>query len=109
MKDYKELIETLRNGTKSPLHVAPNGFMAFDVSVVNAIADVIEQLVKERDAAVADFNQFAIYAASTESFACEWCKHERGGGRCQWFTDHKDDKVCRGVHFEWRGVREDGE
>lgn len=53
MNDYKELIETLRNGAKSPLHVTPNGFMALDVGVVNAIADVIEQLVKERDEAIA--------------------------------------------------------
>ena len=54
---------------------------------LNEIADAIEQLVRERDAAVADCKLSAI---------CASCKH-RG-----------DDEWCdRGCRWEWRGVQDE--
>lgn len=103
MNDYKELIERLISASERKSNSLNTRSTCKDA------ADAIEQLLKERNAAVADFNQFAIYAASKAKFACKWCKSRKRDGRCQWFIDHKDDKICYGVHFEWRGVQEDND
>lgn len=103
MNDYKDLIDKLRfyaDTADDPIY----GICINSPKVMFQAADAIEQLAKERNAAVTDFKQFAIYAASKAPFACKWCKSQRSDGRCQWFIDHEDDKTCCGVHFEWQCV-----
>lgn len=93
MNDYKELIEWIRiiNTT------------GFEPKIENAkaalteAADAIEQLVRERDAAVADILRLIVH----HNGVCENCKNRFG-----------DDPTCclecddinPFGNFEWRGV-----
>lgn len=89
MNDYKELIELLANPT--------DGRDNADVMI--AAADAIEQLVRERDAAVKDMNTLC----STFADICSFCKND----------SRNDGDVCvkcKGTDWlefwEWRGVQE---
>lgn len=84
MSEYKELIDNLRNNQNNIFQLEA--------------ADAIEQLVKERDAAVADIQPVC--------------------GCCKWFRDYGDvagcfcPKPCRNISgvntmWEWRGVQEE--
>lgn len=105
MNDYKELIETLRNGTKSPLHVNSNGFMAFDVGVVNTIADAIEQLLEERENLIYVLQRFLL-PLSPES--CSFCAHRKAPRDSEEFKENCD--VCmEAQHYccwEYGGIPE---
>lgn len=98
MEDYKELIDILRDidfvdsceHCFFPCGGSGNCF-------VLKTADAIEQLVKERDAAIADISWLII-----NHYVCGICKH------------HDDDSSYCGTcgaltpngKFEWRGVQE---
>lgn len=82
MNDYKELIEHLRNG----------GGGHFGLKMCYEAADAIEQLVKERDAAVADLQE----ATLRDVGECFACKHRNEVG-CSAYSD--------GECWEWRGVK----
>lgn len=88
MKDYNELIKKLRNAAGGDL----------GRKMCREAADVIAQLNKERNAAVADISQLIIYGN-----ACKICKH--------YFSDDpifclECDELCPHGNFCWRGVRE---
>lgn len=90
MDEYKELIEQL-NGA-CIVKVVMKDMTKADLFA--RAADAIEQLVKERDAAVADISR-----------NCNLCKHWKN-----WMC--KFDNIC--IHigheytgWEWRGVQED--
>lgn len=84
MDDYKTLISGLRNKKSRD-----------NRTLLNTAADAIEQLVKERDAAVADMKEFKL---------CEACKH---------FGGYPMNIPCRecsldaGNNFEWRGITDE--
>lgn len=82
MNSYKELIYDLRR-------------YFYDTGVVLEAANAIEQLVKERDAAVSDL---------TIDKNCDFCKWSINGD-C---TDLEHDE-CHGEHWEWCGIKEDND
>lgn len=87
MSDFKELISNLLFLAKY-CHEEYNEL--FVDNELKKAADAIEQLVRERDAAIADLTLVG---------SCVICKHQDyfyHGVRC-------GDVKCR---FEWRGVRE---
>ena len=127
MNDYKELISNLlflaqychRNYNElfvdDELKKAADAIeqLCTDVARLEAenrakeqyIAETIGKVIKERDAAIADFETFA-KTAFDKPFACDFCKHE-DGEHCKWKKQNKFDKDgCFGRHFEWRGVQE---
>ena len=80
MNDYKELLAELRKCK----------YCAKDIA--KYAADAIEQLVKERDAAVKDLQEWC-----DELCYCEVCKHN---GKCS-------KEFCKFANnWEWRGVQE---
>lgn len=88
MNDYKELIELLRDDE-----------FCGKLDYIDDAADAIEQLVKERDAAVKDMNTLC----STFADICSFCKND----------SRNDGDVCvkcKGTDWlefwEWRGVQE---
>lgn len=99
MNDYKELIRSLRKG-----HVIgfnDDGFpvMHFPSELEKIAADAIEQLAKERDAAIADLKEYA---------SCDYCKHSNS--ECKEFWEIGEcglHGLCGGERFEWRGVTDD--
>lgn len=94
MNDYKELIEQLDGACCFKM---VNG----DISKADLFAraaDTIEQLVKERDTAIADFTIYIKHMEDgRKAFSCEFCNEEN----CD------DCKHCS--NFEWRGVQEDND
>lgn len=76
MNSYKEVIYDLRH-------------YFYDTEVVLEAADAIEQLVKERDAAVDDLKS---------AMPCKACKHLTDLGYCE--------RCYLERHWEWRGVKE---
>lgn len=88
MNDYKELIDSLRICVKYKKAVD---------ALCNAefAADAIEQLVKERDAAIADLKD--------HGRNCKTCLHgRRGKNDCL----DREEVPCK---WEWRGVKEDND
>lgn len=87
MEDYKELIERLR--THSEYADLP---FSWQNEAYAKAADAIEQLVKERDAAIADLSKVG---------ECCMCKHycETGDEDCAYVS-------CCDDNFEWRGVQD---
>ena len=104
MNDYKELIYAL----KSCQHIASNCIdcplsntkyynyktKECEVHLHNVAADVIEQLVRERDAAVADLENLMHTYSGT---VCFYCKH---------YNDRHCDDCVLGNKWQWRGVQE---
>lgn len=80
MNDYKELALLLRSN--------PN-----NVFQMNA-ADAIEQLVRERDAAVADLHELF----TNDESPCAFC-----------IAEHCDKCIIDYPYWKWRGVQEVGE
>lgn len=97
MNDYKELIEQL------------NGACYFkivdgDISKADLFAravDAIEQLVKERNAAVDDLSMHGRY--------CVTCAHSTIDGAYVWPCNDKRLRCATddNKNWEWRGVQED--
>lgn len=108
MNDYKELLKELRK--LQNLGDAPIGrefAVIVDKLTVKDAADVIEQLVRERDAAVADLREAVM---NPHIGRCEFCKYrDFKSPRCG------NTKCRHGVLFskapdwdwQWRGVKED--
>lgn len=96
MDDYKELIDKLR---ESEAHMGRFGIFARAVkrAEIKAVADAIEQLVKERDAAV---------AALKEDGDCDYCKHSLTGCENRLEFTTAVIGTCGGENWEWRGVQE---
>ena len=96
MNDYKELVENLREEADAVQAIE------WDIPIctenhIREAADAIEQLVKERDAAVADISLLIINHGN----ACKICKHH--------FSDDPTlclecDEMCLHGNYEWRGV-----
>ena len=89
MNDYKELIEKLEYCDKhSDCANCPN---IFECDLSNKVCiDAIEQLVKERDAALADVPKCCLYCS--KQIECEMpCVYP--------------DSECK--EFEWRGVTDE--
>lgn len=80
--DYRDLIDTMRNG--DPLDIVVQAYW---------MADAIETLLKERDAAVEDMKGI-----------CSFCAHKK---TCQ-FGNHLRDICVNGSRWRWRGPREGG-
>lgn len=96
MSDYKEL-KTIIEGLRT---IEKYGEMVIKPHEAKDIADAIEQLVKERDAVVADLrlvanNCFEDYAFS----ACRCCNK----------NDTCNGQLATGCEFEWRGVQQDND
>ena len=91
MNDYRELCETLRLANS----------WQFAPKFVNAMldaADAIEQLVKERSAAIADLKEYA---------SCDYCKHSNAECKEYWNIGECGlHGLCGGEKFKWRGVQE---
>lgn len=81
MTNYKDLIESLRSYSTEVISYKIDGAFAY---AVTAAADAIEQLVRERDAAVADLKMLS---------DCRTCKNNN--------TKHFD---CMG--YEWRELED---
>ena len=87
MNDYKELIANLREEAEAVQAIEWEIPICTDNHIREA-ADVIEQLIKERDAAIADLEKVA---------DCRTC------GNLTPFCSENPDH-CKG--YVWRGVRE---
>lgn len=107
MNDYKELIDTLdcmdffcdRAGKElwfdKPKEVQDED-IAFHHNTLTEAINAIEQLVKERDAAIADLKSCCAYNSD-----CAFCKHYFSDDAAQ-FCEEGDS--CG--NWEWRGVQE---
>lgn len=89
MTDYKELITEIRN--------------CFPTNLERRAADAIEQLVKERDAAVDDLQKCMYYAKPKNNNVCNFCKKDMSEypDKCVGWEDFCE--CCP----EWRGVKEE--
>lgn len=86
MNNYKELIEILRDET-----------FCGKLDYIEDASDAIEQLVKERDAAIADLKEYA---------SCDYCKHSNAECEEYWNIGECGlHGLCSGEKFEWRGVQ----
>lgn len=90
MNDYKELIELLAH----PADGRDNA------DIMISAADAIEQLVKERDAVVADIQPDCGY--------CKWLRDFGDGAWCFCPSPCRDISGVKTM-WEWRGVREASE
>ena len=90
MNGYKEICETLRLANSWQ-------FAQGYVEAMLKAADVIEQLVKERDAAVEDLT-----FSYKHGLSCFACKHDFAVDAAEYCIDCKFNS-----NFEWRGVQED--
>lgn len=78
---------------------------AVEADAIEKLQAELEQVKRERDAAVGDMQQhFRNWWEKGERFLCHYCKHELPDGKCSWKMNHKTD--CFGKAFEWRGVKE---
>lgn len=91
MNDYKELVEKLRNAAGGDL----------GRKMCKDAADAIEQLVKERDVAVADLRAVITSSDAWLNF-CDFCKHQEPDGQCFHDCTPCNDKWG----WQWRGVQE---
>ncbi|MEJ8729319.1 hypothetical protein WKS99_09785 [Flintibacter sp. HCN-6482] len=69
----------------------------------------LEQVKRERDAAIHDMRQFSIdWWESANGFPCMYCKYQLSDGNCKWKMEHKGEKDgCFARQFKWRGPKED--
>lgn len=105
MNAYKELVEMLREMSRffirneaDLLSVPDEMITSMNAEACKDAADAIEQLVKERDAAVADCKIIL-----EDGVQCNICKH--------YFSEDVDACLeCENKsNFEWRGVQEDND
>lgn len=62
----------------------------------------IQQLERERDAAVADVKSLCATISFSDNY-CEYCKHNEEDGQCR----HPCKPYSSEWGWEWRGVKED--
>ena len=91
MEEYKELIKIIDGVLEKD--DAPT------LAMLAAAADAIEQLIKERDAAIADISWLMIHHYD----ACRICKHNTDD-EYRLYCPTCDDLILDG-NFEWRGVQ----
>ena len=92
MTDYKEICETLRLANSWQ-------FAQGYVEAMLKAADVIEQLVKERDAAVADLK--SELASECGLNPCRYCKYQEDDNQCP----HDCIPYSEKWRWEWRGLQ----
>lgn len=90
--DVKELLDILRD--ESNCNVLDYVDEAADL--IESLAAELEQVKRERDAAVADLKDYCY----TGKVMCHYCKFLGNGRFCE---NECGDGEC----FEWRGVKED--
>lgn len=95
---YKELIEKLHNiENVGDTPIGKHWSVLIDKSTLRDVIDVIERLVRERDAAIKDLKQF---------LDCDVCKNNNdeclNNGLCKECSVGKSTRK----HWEWRGVQE---
>lgn len=94
MNDYRELVEKLRMAGRWIKHDdGSEETYLLSVSDCVKIADAIEQLVKERDAAIEDMETIA----NNMLLGCEFCKKN---------CTEQSNCLTGDARFEWRGVQE---
>lgn len=99
MNDYKELITDLREEAEAVKAVE------WDIPIctenhIREAADAIEQLVRERDCAVADLRNALMNDFTMKQ--CYYCKHQEKDGQCHHDCIHYTAKWG----WEWRGIKE---
>ena len=97
MNDYKELVKYLREEADAVRSIA----IEFNIPISEEnhsreAAYAIEQLVKERDAAVEDLT-----FSYKHGLSCFACKHDFAVDAAEYCIDCKFNS-----NFEWRGVQE---
>mgnify|MGYP002617199403 CR=1 FL=1 len=77
-------------------------------AVCHATQAELEQVKRERDAAIHDMRQFSIdWWESANGFPCMYCKYQLSDGNCKWKMEHKGEKDgCFARQFKWRGPEE---
>lgn len=99
MQDYNEIVMALRTAKENENHYIPCSRQFADIT-----ADAIEQLVKERNAAIKDMKK---------CWLCASCKKRIKGKEwafCYHFevkvqkVDERNTATCK--NYEWRGVSE---
>lgn len=105
MNDYKKLIEHIRQSAQSRKHfcisrgtsITPH-YIRFMFEAANAI----EQLMKERDAAIADLEKCMHYTEPKNNNVCNFCKKDmpERQNKCVGWSD-----FCE-CEPEWREVQE---
>ena len=101
MENYKELIALLEGACMFKItEMTEESF--YKVELFTQAADAIEQLVKERDAAVADLEKCMYYAQPKNNNACNFCKKDMSEypDKCAGWSD-----FCK-CEPEWRGAKE---
>lgn len=92
MNDYEELIKRLRVAVD--VHKVKGCALEISAETCAEIADAIEQLVRERDAAVKDMETIA----NNMLLGCEFCKKN---------CTEQANCLTGDARFEWRGVQND--
>ena len=93
MNDYKELICELKELSEEEKEFASNSGDIYLAEMLALAADAIEQLVKERNASIADFTIYIKHMEDgRKAFSCEFCNEEN----C--------DSCKHCSNFEWREV-----
>lgn len=96
MNDYKELVADLKELSEEEKEFASNSGDIYCAERLALAADAIEQLVKERDAAVEDLT-----FSYKHGLSCFACKHDFAVDAAEYCIDCKFNS-----NFEWRGVQE---
>ena len=101
MNDYKKLIKRLRYGDYM-MNSDPFTLNTKMIEWSAKAADAIEQLVKERDAAIADLEKCMHYTEPKNNNVCNFCKKDmpERQNKCVGWSD-----FCE-CEPEWRGVQE---
>ena len=111
--DIEKLIERLRNAAGGPEGIKMCQDAADALSTLQTenekLRAELEQVKRERDAAIHDMRQFSIdWWESANGFPCMYCKYQLSDGNCKWKMEHKGEKDgCFARQFKWRGPKED--
>ena len=116
MNDYKELIDGLQRleffnqrAGRELWADKPNDVQERDIesaqNILLSAIGTIEQLVKERDAAVEDLEKCMYYAKPKNNNVCNFCKKDMSEypDKCNGWSD-----FCE-CEPEWRGVKENSD
>lgn len=105
--DYKELIGDLRLGADI---LSKKGILLFDGEDMARIADAIEQLEEERDAAIAELKMLEKHIGKSIPKRCKTCElwGKRGWSQFEVGYCEGDDNPHSPNDFcsRWRGVQE---
>lgn len=83
-----------------PAESAPEKMRNLEAAdLIESLAAELEQVKRERDAAVEDIKIAAIHL-------CDTCKHRMPDERCRRFGGRESDAIVCGM-YEWRGAKMD--